>query len=95
MVMILYIYVSFRHFVSQKHFGRLFLSLMQTFAMMAGEINYQENFLKPYMGKHLPFPVLTYFIFIWFVLLVPILLMNLLVSFTSFSSVVTAGMSEV
>ncbi|MCJ8744730.1 hypothetical protein PDJAM_G00122030 [Pangasius djambal] len=65
--------------IEQKHFGRLFLSLMQTFAMMAGEINYQDNFLKPFMAKHLPFPILTYFIFIWFVLLVPILLMNLLI----------------
>ncbi|KAI5616928.1 transient receptor potential cation channel, subfamily A, member 1a, partial [Silurus asotus] len=65
--------------IEQRHFGRLFLSLMQTFAMMAGEINYQDNFLKPYMNKHLPFPVLTYFILIWFVLLVPILLMNLLI----------------
>ncbi|TSN21213.1 Transient receptor potential cation channel subfamily A member 1 [Bagarius yarrelli] len=65
--------------IEQKPFGRLFLSLMQTFAMMAGEINYQDNFLKPYMTKHLPFPILTYFVFIWFVLLVPILLMNLLI----------------
>lgn len=54
--------------------------------MMAGEINYQDNFQKPYMGKRLPFPGLTYFIFVWFVLLVPILLMNLLVSFTDYSS---------
>ncbi|XP_060762606.1 transient receptor potential cation channel subfamily A member 1a [Neoarius graeffei] len=65
--------------IEQKHFGRLFLSLMQTFAMMAGEINYQDNFEKPYMNKRLPFPTLTYFIFIWFVLLVPILLMNLMI----------------
>lgn len=72
---------SFDHFVFQKHFDSLFLSLMQTFAMMAGEINYQDNFQKPYMAKRLAFPVLTYFIFVWFVLLVPILLMNLLVSF--------------
>lgn len=48
---------------------------------MAGEINYQDNFLKPYMAQQLPFPILTYLIFAWFVLLVPILLMNLLVSF--------------
>lgn len=62
------------------------MSLMQTFVMMAGEINYQDNFQKPYMAKRLPFPGLTYFIFIWFVLLVPILLMNLLVSFITNSS---------
>ncbi|XP_026998616.2 transient receptor potential cation channel subfamily A member 1a isoform X2 [Tachysurus fulvidraco] len=65
--------------IKQKHFGRVFLSLMQTFAMMAGEINYQDNFLKPYIAQQLPFPILTYLIFAWFVLLVPILLMNLLI----------------
>lgn len=53
---------------------------MQTFVMMVGEINYQENILKPYLAGRLPFPSLTFAIFIWFVLLVPILLMNLLVS---------------
>uniref|UniRef100_A0AAY5EHK1 Transient receptor potential cation channel, subfamily A, member 1a n=1 Tax=Electrophorus electricus TaxID=8005 RepID=A0AAY5EHK1_ELEEL len=57
----------------------VFISLMQTFVMMVGEINYQDNFLKPYMDEHLPFPVLTYGVFIWFVLLVPILLMNLMI----------------
>ncbi|KAK1790186.1 hypothetical protein P4O66_014104, partial [Electrophorus voltai] len=65
--------------IEQRHFGRVFISLMQTFVMMVGEINYQDNFLKPYMDEHLPFPVLTYGVFIWFVLLVPILLMNLMI----------------
>lgn len=67
-------------FALQQHFGRMFLSLLQTFVMMVGEINYQDNFLKPYLQGDLPFPNLTLAIFIWFVLLVPILLMNLLVS---------------
>uniref|UniRef100_A0A8B9LME8 Transient receptor potential cation channel subfamily A member 1 n=1 Tax=Astyanax mexicanus TaxID=7994 RepID=A0A8B9LME8_ASTMX len=65
--------------VEQRHFGRMFLSLMQTFVMMVGEISYQDNFLKPYMSSQLPFPLMTYGIFVWFVLLVPILLMNLLI----------------
>ncbi|XP_062843287.1 transient receptor potential cation channel subfamily A member 1a [Trichomycterus rosablanca] len=65
--------------IDQRNFGGMFLSLMQTFVMMAGEINYQDTFLKPYMTNKLAFPVLTYSIFIWFVLLVPILLMNLLI----------------
>uniref|UniRef100_A0A8B9LRD2 Transient receptor potential cation channel subfamily A member 1 n=1 Tax=Astyanax mexicanus TaxID=7994 RepID=A0A8B9LRD2_ASTMX len=65
--------------VEQVHFGRMFLSLMQTFVMMVGEISYQDNFLKPYMSSQLPFPLMTYGIFVWFVLLVPILLMNLLI----------------
>lgn len=67
-------------FILQQHFGRMFLSLLQTFVMMVGEINYQDNFLKPFLQGDLPFPLLTLAIFIWFVLLVPILLMNLLVS---------------
>lgn len=58
----------------------MFLSLMQTFVMMVGEINYQDNFLKPFLQGTLPFPNLTLAMFVWFVLLVPILLMNLLVS---------------
>ncbi|XP_051989633.1 transient receptor potential cation channel subfamily A member 1a [Xyrauchen texanus] len=65
--------------IEQRHFGRMFLSLMQTFVMMVGEINYQDNFLKPFLQGKLPFPFLTMAMFVWFVLLVPILLMNLLI----------------
>ncbi|RXN05753.1 transient receptor potential cation channel subfamily A member 1-like protein [Labeo rohita] len=65
--------------IEQQHFGRMFLSLLQTFVMMVGELNYQDNFLKPFLQGDLPFPLLTMAIFIWFVLLVPILLMNLLI----------------
>ncbi|XP_016309980.1 transient receptor potential cation channel subfamily A member 1a [Sinocyclocheilus anshuiensis] len=65
--------------IEQQHFGRMFLSLLQTFVMMVGEINYQDNFLKPFLQGDLPFPLLTLSIFVWFVLLVPILLMNLLI----------------
>lgn len=56
---------------------------MQSFVMMVGEINYQENFLKPYLKGNLPFPTLTFMIFTVFVLLAPILLVNLLVSLPS------------
>ncbi|XP_017213756.1 transient receptor potential cation channel subfamily A member 1a isoform X2 [Danio rerio] len=65
--------------IEQQHFGRMFLSLLQTFVMMVGEMNYQDNFMKPYLQGDLPFPDLTLAIFVWFVLLVPILLMNLLI----------------
>nr|XP_055058001.1 transient receptor potential cation channel subfamily A member 1a isoform X2 [Misgurnus anguillicaudatus] len=65
--------------IEQRHFSRMFLSLMQTFVMMVGEINYQDNFLKPFLQGTLPFPNLTLAMFVWFVLLVPILLMNLLI----------------
>uniref|UniRef100_A0A667Z825 Transient receptor potential cation channel, subfamily A, member 1b n=1 Tax=Myripristis murdjan TaxID=586833 RepID=A0A667Z825_9TELE len=60
--------------------GRMiFLSLAQTFVMMVGELNYQNNFLDALLSENLPFPGLTYFIFINFVLLMPILLVNLMI----------------
>lgn len=52
--------------------------------MMVGELNYQNNFLEPYMNNDLPFGFLTYLIFVAFVLLMPILLVNLLVSSSFF-----------
>ncbi|CAJ1082255.1 transient receptor potential cation channel subfamily A member 1b [Xyrichtys novacula] len=65
--------------LNQKEFDNVPLSVMQTFAMMVGELNYQNNFLEPYLKKQLPFGPLTYFIFVNFVLLIPILLVNLLI----------------
>ncbi|KAI1889073.1 hypothetical protein AGOR_G00175300 [Albula goreensis] len=65
--------------IGQKHFEGLDISLLQTFVMMAGEINYQENFLNPYLNNHLPFPFMTYLVFDAFILFMPILLMNLLI----------------
>lgn len=53
---------------------------MQTFVMMTGELNYQSNFLEVFLRNELPFDILTYYIFVQFVLLVPILLMNLMVN---------------
>uniref|UniRef100_A0A8C8G3L1 Ion transport domain-containing protein n=1 Tax=Oncorhynchus tshawytscha TaxID=74940 RepID=A0A8C8G3L1_ONCTS len=55
------------------------LVIMQTFVMMAGELNYQENVLKPFLGGILPFPYLTYCIFVMFTFAVPILLINLMI----------------
>lgn len=53
---------------------------MQTFVMMVGELNYQNNVLDPYLKDELPFSFLTYFIFVSFILVMPILLVNLMVS---------------
>uniref|UniRef100_A0AAQ6IBK3 Ion transport domain-containing protein n=1 Tax=Anabas testudineus TaxID=64144 RepID=A0AAQ6IBK3_ANATE len=53
--------------------------VMQTFVMMVGELNYQNNFLETYLNNELPFGFLTYFIFVCFVLLMPILLVNLMI----------------
>uniref|UniRef100_A0AAQ5X900 Ion transport domain-containing protein n=1 Tax=Amphiprion ocellaris TaxID=80972 RepID=A0AAQ5X900_AMPOC len=55
------------------------LSIMQTFVMMVGELNYQNNFLDANLNHELPFGPLTYFIFVSFVLLMPILLVNLMI----------------
>lgn len=48
--------------------------------MMVGELNYQNNFLDPYLKDELPFGYVTYFILVQFTLLMPILLVNLMVS---------------
>ncbi|XP_048113607.1 transient receptor potential cation channel subfamily A member 1a [Alosa alosa] len=65
--------------LKQKNFGSVLLSIMQTSVMMVGELNYHDNILKPYLKGNLPFPTLTFIIFIGFVLLAPILLVNLLI----------------
>lgn len=53
---------------------------MQTFVMMVGELNYQNNFLDALLKDELPFSFMTFFILVQFVLLMPILLVNLMVS---------------
>ncbi|XP_055364424.1 transient receptor potential cation channel subfamily A member 1b [Betta splendens] len=65
--------------LNQKQFESVPLSVMQTFAMMVGELNYQNNFLETYLDNKLPFGFLTYWVFVAFVLLMPILLVNLLI----------------
>uniref|UniRef100_A0A667Z8R2 Transient receptor potential cation channel, subfamily A, member 1b n=1 Tax=Myripristis murdjan TaxID=586833 RepID=A0A667Z8R2_9TELE len=67
------------YFYLQREFKTVELSLAQTFVMMVGELNYQNNFLDALLSENLPFPGLTYFIFINFVLLMPILLVNLMI----------------
>ncbi|XP_070988658.1 transient receptor potential cation channel subfamily A member 1-like [Oncorhynchus clarkii lewisi] len=63
----------------QKHGSSMLLAIMQVFVMMVGELNYQENILKPFLNGILPFPSLTYAIFVMFTFAVPILLMNLMI----------------
>uniref|UniRef100_A0A8B9TBW7 Transient receptor potential cation channel subfamily A member 1 n=1 Tax=Anas platyrhynchos TaxID=8839 RepID=A0A8B9TBW7_ANAPL len=55
------------------------LSVMKTFAMMLGDINYHDAFLDPLLSSELPYPFLSYTVLIIFTLLIPILLMNLLI----------------
>ncbi|XP_067833241.1 transient receptor potential cation channel subfamily A member 1-like [Heptranchias perlo] len=63
----------------QMAYGTPVLSLMKTLAMMLGDINYNENFFVPYITNRMPYPILTFAVLIMFMLLVPILLMNLLI----------------
>ncbi|MBN3295215.1 TRPA1 protein, partial [Amia calva] len=65
--------------VDQTNFQTIPLTIMQTLVMMVGEISYQDNFLIPTLKGKLEFPVVTFIIFVLFVLLMPILLMNLLI----------------
>ncbi len=63
----------------QDEFSSISLALAQTFVMTVGELNYQSTFLNAYENSRMAFPGVTYFIFVLFVLLMPILLMNLMV----------------
>ncbi|XP_055459399.1 transient receptor potential cation channel subfamily A member 1 [Psammomys obesus] len=63
----------------QDAFSSPLLSLIQTFSMMLGDINYQDAFLEPFLRKELAYPVLTFGQLIAFTMFVPIVLMNLLI----------------
>ncbi|XP_042320382.1 LOW QUALITY PROTEIN: transient receptor potential cation channel subfamily A member 1 [Sceloporus undulatus] len=63
----------------KEAYGTPYLSVMQTFAMMLGDINYHDAFLEPMLTNKLPYPLLSFVILIVFTLLIPILLMNLLI----------------
>lgn len=63
------------------------MSLMRTFAMMLGEIDFLGTYVQPFYlekdegksAKSLPFPVPAFLILGIFMVLMPILLMNLLI----------------
>ncbi|XP_061878030.1 transient receptor potential cation channel subfamily A member 1b [Entelurus aequoreus] len=65
--------------LNQREFDTLPLAMMQSFVMMVGEINYQNNFLDAYLKNELPFEMLTSVMFTSFVMLMPILLVNLMI----------------
>lgn len=73
-----FMHLCYQNFVDSG--SGMLLAIMQVFVMMVGELNYQENILKPFLEGNLPFPSLTYAIFVIFTFAVPILLMNLMVS---------------
>ncbi|KAI1243442.1 hypothetical protein IHE44_0001063 [Lamprotornis superbus] len=65
--------------IQQQTYSTPLLSVMKTFAMMLGDINYHDAFLDPLLSNELPYPFLSYTVLIIFTLLIPILLMNLLI----------------
>lgn len=67
----------------QAEFSSIGLALAQTFVMTVGELNYQSTFLNTFEEGHMAFPAVTYCVFVLFVLLMPILLMNLMVGYST------------
>ncbi|XP_058828008.1 transient receptor potential cation channel subfamily A member 1-like [Topomyia yanbarensis] len=60
-------------------FASIPMSLVQTFAMMLGEIDFLETYVQPFYSSELPFPIPSFGILCLFMILMPILLMNLLI----------------
>ncbi|XP_061382460.1 transient receptor potential cation channel subfamily A member 1 isoform X1 [Danaus plexippus] len=64
-------------------FSSIPMSLMRTFTMMLGEIDFVGTYVQPYYKTEidvlLPFPIPTFFILGLFMVFMPILLMNLLI----------------
>uniref|UniRef100_A0A287CSH2 Transient receptor potential cation channel subfamily A member 1 n=1 Tax=Ictidomys tridecemlineatus TaxID=43179 RepID=A0A287CSH2_ICTTR len=60
-------------------FSSPLLSIIQTFSMMLGDINYRDAFLEPFLRNELAYPFLSFAQLIVFTMFVPIVLMNLLI----------------
>ncbi|XP_063697805.1 transient receptor potential cation channel subfamily A member 1 [Culicoides brevitarsis] len=60
-------------------FATISLSLLRTFSMMLGEIDFIGTYVQPYYLEELPFPIPSFIILCIFMILMPILLMNLLI----------------
>ncbi|XP_032982279.1 transient receptor potential cation channel subfamily A member 1 isoform X1 [Rhinolophus ferrumequinum] len=63
----------------QDAFSSPVLSIIQTFSMMLGDINYRDAFLEPFLRNELAYPILSFAQLIIFTMFVPIVLMNLLI----------------
>jgi transient receptor potential cation channel subfamily A protein 1 len=59
-------------------FGTPGEAMLKTFVMMIGEMDFEDIFYDP--GRRVYYPGLTYCLFIGFVLVMSIIIMNLLVS---------------
>jgi transient receptor potential cation channel subfamily A member 1 len=64
-------------------FSTIPMSLARTFTMMLGEIDFVGTYVQPYYKSEtdvvLPFPISTFCVLGMFMVLMPILLMNLLI----------------
>lgn len=55
------------------------MSVIRTFSMMLGEMDFVGTYIQPYHMRELPFPIPAFVILGLFMVLMPILLMNLLI----------------
>lgn len=67
-------------------FSNVPISLIRTFSMMLGEIDFLGTYIQPYYGENsdsegklLPYPIPAFLFLGLFMVLMPILLMNLLI----------------
>ncbi|XP_006139856.1 transient receptor potential cation channel subfamily A member 1 [Tupaia chinensis] len=63
----------------QDAFSSPVLSIIQTFSMMLGDVNYRDSFLEPFLRDELAYPFLSFSQLTVFTIFVPIALMNLLI----------------
>ncbi|XP_031632673.1 transient receptor potential cation channel subfamily A member 1 isoform X3 [Contarinia nasturtii] len=64
---------------SQWAFTSIPMSLARTFSMMLGEMDFVGTFVVPYWRHELPLPISSFLLLCLFMILMPILLMNLLI----------------
>ena len=84
-------YMSFRQFhraFDRSPFANPFFSITKTVSMSIGELGYDELFRQPTDGSTedvpgIPFPEISYILWIIFIILMPILFGNLLVKISS------------
>uniref|UniRef100_H0X4C5 Transient receptor potential cation channel subfamily A member 1 n=1 Tax=Otolemur garnettii TaxID=30611 RepID=H0X4C5_OTOGA len=63
----------------QDAFSSPWLSIIQTFSMMLGDVSYQDAFLEPFLRNELAYPFVSFALLIAFTIFVPVVLMNLLI----------------
>ena len=86
-------YMTFRQFHSlfvNSPFANPGHSILKTIAMSIGDLGYDELFRQPTGGSsdevpEVPFPEISYILWIIFIILIPILFSNLLVSIIDYS----------